>query len=780
MLEYRGAAMRILDRYVCREVFSHALLGLAVFTFVFFVPQLVRLMELVVRHGASATNHVLLFGCSLVSVLPYTLPMAALVGVLIGLGRLSADSEIVAMNAVGIGLRRLLIPIGLLACGFALLTLVITFWLGPLALRTLHLLELRLGTSQASYEVIPRVFDERFPRIVLYVQDVDATATHWRGVFLADSNGATGSRVTLAENAIVIADPREDKLELHLGNGSTHGYDPQQAAHYDFTTFGASDQTVELVDRSKLRSVQITDSERSIGGLLAIRGAGWRDARVEFHRRMAFPAACLVFALLGVPVGVRPRRGGRAAGFVLTLLLICGYYLIFVTSVHMAQQGTLPPSVGVWSANLVAGLSALYLLRRIERVRGQARIWRWVETLISWRRERAMTPAPAALPNGAAPLPQQGRFERPSRAGGFPLLIDLYVLRTFFSYFVLLLAGFILLFDAFTLFDLLDDISRHHTSVWIVANYFRFLVPLMVYQLVPLAALVSTLVTLGILSKNNEITAFKASGISLYRLVLPLLLAGAVLAGGLFLLDDTYLPYANQRQDALRNQIKGRPAQTYFQPAHQWILGENNKVFNYQLFDSDHNLFGGLNVFELDPESFQIRRRVFATRAEWAPSLNTWVLEGGWVRDFNNRKVTYTPFQVINLSELNERPSYFKREVRQYYQMNWKQLQKYIEGLQNAGFDTARLSVQWHKKFAFPLIVPIIIFLGIPFAFLVGTRGAVGGLALAIGIGIVYWATAALFEAMGGVGQLPSFLAGWAPDAIFGFLGAYFYLKMPT
>ncbi len=146
---------------------------------------------------------------------------------------MSADSELIAMNALGIGLRRLLIPIGLLAGGFALITLIITFWLGPVALRTLHLLVERLGSSQASYEVLPRVFDERFPRIVLYVQDVDATATHWRGVFIADSNGATGSHITLAESAIVIADPHEDKLELHFGNGSTHGYDPRQPDHYD-------------------------------------------------------------------------------------------------------------------------------------------------------------------------------------------------------------------------------------------------------------------------------------------------------------------------------------------------------------------------------------------------------------------------------------------------------------------------------------------------------------------------------------------------------------------
>src|SRR6202041_3718211 len=140
----------------------------------------------------------------------------------------------------------------------------------------------------------------------------------------------------------------------------------------------------------------------------------------------------------------------------------------------------------------------------------------------------------------------------------------------------------------------------------------------------------------------------------------------------------------------------------------------------------------------------------------------------------------YAPFKNHFLPDNGRPPSYFRREVRQSYQMNWRQLGEYILGLRQAGFDTARLSVQWQKKFAFPLIAAIIVFLGAPFAFLTGTRGAVGGLAVAVGVAIVYWATAALFEARGSVGQLPPLLAAWSPDAIFGFLGVYFFLKMLT
>ncbi len=779
--------MRILDKYICREVFSHSLLGLAIFTFVFFVPQLVRLMELIVRHSSGVGSIGLLFLCSLTPVLAFTLPMATLVGVLIGLGRLSADSEITALNASGIGLRRLLVPVGIVAFVAGLLTLLVTLWVGPLSLRTFHDLEAEMLSAQAPFAVQPRVFDERFPHLVLYVQDVEATAARWHGVFLAESEAEAGSHLTLAEDAIVIAGSDRSNFELHLGPGTTHEFDPSEPAHYSVTTFGSSDLPIQISPAVSRSGASLSDAEQPTRDLLAAaRSTSSLTARTEFQRRLAFPAACLVFALLGVTVGVRPRRGGRAAGFVLTLILISTYYFVFVAGAHYAQIGKLSPIVGVWTANAAFTLLALYLLRGIEQARGETWFSHAWDAWNAMRQRRQPAPRTASSTgNGAVSITNGLVAKHAVVAGGaqaaFPLLFDIYILRTFFYYFVLLLGGFLVIFDAFTLFDLLGDIARNHAPITVVVNYFRFLVPLMVYQLAPLAALVGTLVTLGMLAKNNEVTAFKASGVSLYRLCLPLVLAGVMLSAGMFVLDDTYLPYANQRQDALRNQIKGKPAQTYFHPAHEWIFGENTKVFNYAVFDADHDLFGGLSVFELDPDTFQLRRRIFASRARWEPSLNAWVLEAGWIRDFEHGKVkSYVPFKATSLPELVEPPSYFKREVRQSYQMNWRQLSEYIRGLQQAGFDTSRLTVQWHKKFAFPVIAAIVIFLSAPFAFLVGTRGAVGGIALAVGITIVYWAIAALFEAMGAAGQLPPLLAGWSPDAIFFFLAVYFFLKMPT
>ena len=770
--------MRILDRYIAREVTRHAFLGLLIFTFVLFVPKLVRLMEIFVRHSGSVSQILTLFLCIVPSVLVFTIPMAVLIGVLLGLGRMSMDSEIIALTALGISRKRILVPVGLLAVLGAALTLLMTLWLAPLSLRTGRDTEGTLLTSQISFAVQPRVFDERFPHIVLYINDVAASGTHWNGVFLAEAGAESTSQITLAESAIVIAEPSLGKLELHLNGGTTHEFARPTPDHYSVTAFGRSDWPIEVTSMAPAKERTITNPERLFSELWRDRGPNWRDARVELHQRLAFPVACFVFALIAVPLGAQPRRGGRAAGSLLAIFVIAAYYLLLVTGAGFARQGVVTPAVGMWAANFVLALFALALFPRMERYRGEAPIPALFLRLSAfWRLLRRRSIRTKNRHSSA--LAANGVSSHPSYAS-LPSIIDLYLLRRFFYYFFVIMVAFLFLFEIFTFFELAEDIRRHNVPFMVVVNYFRYLIPYSVYQFTPLGALVAVLVTLGILSKNNEIVALKASGISLYRIALPILFAGLAIGVSLLVLDDTYLPYANQRQDALRAVIKGKPPQTYTRPQ-RWIFGDNSKVYNFDLFDPKEKLFGGLSVIELDSATFQMRRRVFATRARWLDPEKTWVLESGWVRDFSEGAVVrYAPFSVTTLPELTEPPSYFNREVIQAFQMSWRDLRRYIDGLQRAGFDVSSLTVQWHKKFAYPLIAPISMMLAIPFALFVGSRGAIGGVALGVGIGIAYWALSALTEAMGGIGQLPPFLAAWSPDLIFFFLALYFFFKMPT
>jgi lipopolysaccharide export LptBFGC system permease protein LptF len=186
-------------------------------------------------------------------------------------------------------------------------------------------------------------------------------------------------------------------------------------------------------------------------------------------------------------------------------------------------------------------------------------------------------------------------------------------------------------------------------------------------------------------------------------------------------------------------------------------------------------------VFEFDPQTFRLTRRIYASRAFWEPPLRGWVLENGWVRTLDGDRVTsYMPFSVAKFDELAEGPSYFKKEVKPSAQMSALELRRYINGLAQSGFDVVRLSVQFYRKFSFPLIAFVVTLIGIPFSLTVGRKGAISGIALSIAIAIVYWSISSLFEAMGNLNQLPPLVAAWSPDLLFGLGGVYLLLRVRT
>jgi LPS export ABC transporter permease LptG len=414
------------------------------------------------------------------------------------------------------------------------------------------------------------------------------------------------------------------------------------------------------------------------------------------------------------------------------------------------------------------------MLLRIHQVRRRLQLLsEWVDDLrrrggrflANWRRPAAR---PAAL--------------GPRGAGNFHLqILDIYIIRDWLLYLVLLLVTFTGIYIIFDFFQLLGDIVRNHAPSQLVLNYYRYLIPQVVYLMLPLSILVATLVNFSLLTKSNQITAIKSAGISLYRMSVPIFIAAALLSAAMFVLEDRYLPETNQRQDALRNQIKGKPAQTYYRPDRQWIFGKSSRIFNYRFLDPDRNVFANLSVFELDPHSFRMTRRIYATRAFWEPPIHGWILENGWVRELEGDRVkTYMPFSVATFQEVNEEPAYFKKEVRPSQQMSAFELYGYIKELSQSGFDVVRLSVQFYRKFSFPLIAFVVTLIGIPFSFSVGRKGTLSGVALSIGIAIIYWATSSLFEAMGNLHQLPPIVAAWSPDFLFGLGGTYLLLRIRT
>jgi LPS export ABC transporter permease LptG len=319
-----------------------------------------------------------------------------------------------------------------------------------------------------------------------------------------------------------------------------------------------------------------------------------------------------------------------------------------------------------------------------------------------------------------------------------------------------------------------------------VGAYLFNLTPSMLYQIAPLAVLIAALVIFGVLNRNSEIIAMKATGISLYRMVIPIVSISLILAISLFLFDQYYLPQANRRQEALRAVIKGRPPQTFLHPEQKWIFGQTHagepgRIFYYQFFDPYRNEFANLSVFEFDPFTFQISRRIFAARAVWDRDSASWTLMNGWQRDIQGANVsTYRDFLKTTFPEIHEPPDYFTKEDLQAQEMNFGQLDHYIRDLRQSGFDTMRLRVALWHKLAYPLVAVVMAILAIPFALSMGRRGSLSGIAVAIGVALAYFVIDGLFGALGNVNFLPSALAAWSSDILFGLIGGYLLLRTPT
>jgi LPS export ABC transporter permease LptG len=467
------------------------------------------------------------------------------------------------------------------------------------------------------------------------------------------------------------------------------------------------------------------------------------------------------------------------------------YYLTSLVGVAFAKSGRLSPFLGVWSANLIFLLAGILLLQQLSRGGIALNIFssagKWLGAILErWMNHEEVEGVPPAVSTAQRLAQFRSRLRL-----RFPLLLDDYVMREFVTNFFFVLSSFAVLFLVFTFFELIGDIIRNRTALVTVGDYLLNLIPFIISAVTPLCALVAVLVTFGALNRSSELTAMKATGISLYRVVAPVLVIAAILAAALFAFDEYYLPGANRRQEALRAVIKNKPAQTFLRPDRKWIsgqaatatmpgvAGEPARIFYYQFFDSNKDVFANLTVFELDPDTFVLRRRIFASSTHW--DGHNWIFDQGWQRTFAGETVgTYQPFATAQFPEIKEQPSYFKKEDLQSQEMSFGELSDYITDLRQSGFDTMRLRVQLMKKIAYPLVTLVMAILAVPFALSMGKRGSLVGISTAIGLAIAYWVVAGLFEAMGNVNTLPPVLAAWSPDVLFGIAGAYLLLRTPT
>lgn len=780
--------MRILSRSIFREVVVSALLGTVLFTFVLFLQRAGKLFETLVRSSAPPATVAQLFAMDIPFTFSFTIPLGVLVGVLITLNRMSADGEITGMRAAGVSSRKVVPPILAFATLAMAITAFSTLWLTPYSIWRTYRIVNQLLAAELTAEVQPRVFEEQFPNKILYIGDViPGPVARWRNVFVADmttpedrtNEGHERSnepRITVASQALAVPDVAHNLIQLSMLNESSYEVGKEVALYYKSES-PKGDQILQASRPNEVHAKGYTEMDtvplyRTAYHDPSLSTAQRIEARLELQHRLSLPPACVLLALMGIPLGVSTRKGGKSTAFVVTTALAFLYWMGRIAMVGLAKQQKLPVEVAVWMPNVIFAIIGLSSLIRLEAP-GQRD---WVGLARGWM-DRVVSRFRGGIRFGS------GRSARP-RVGFafFAQIVDLYVLGGFAFYFGLLLTSFVLMTLVYTFFELLNDIVRNQIPMTTVLKYLFFLTPKLIYDSTPVSVLVTVLITFGILTKHNEITAFKACGVSMYRMAVPVLLAATILSVALFGFDHTYLPKANRIQDALRAEIKGHPAQTYLHPEHRWIFGEGSRIFYYNYLDPSEKVMAGVRVYELDPATFRLMRHISAEKAHWEPALHTWVFENGWERNWVESKEKLLNFTggTATFPEIDEKPSWFLQDALQEKHMNFEELADYIRALKQSGVETIALQVQFYRKFSVPLFALIMAIISVPFAFLAGNRGAMAGVGISFGIAIAYWATNSISEQLGNVSLLPAAAAAWAPDAVFALAGFYFFARMRT
>jgi lipopolysaccharide export system permease protein len=365
----------ILTRYLFSEILPPFFSGLLAFTFVLLIARILKLIELVVTRGIPLAQTAKLFSLILPSFLELTVPMAFLLAILLGLGRLSSDQELLAMKASGISPMQILWPIAGIALIIAVVTLLLTMLARPAANRAIKKELYNIAKSRVGTAIKEKVFNDDFPNILIYVEEIIPPGNTAQGVLIVDKRDRFREDIILAKVALIATDEETNTLGLKLFDGSIYERERNRLG-FSQTRFNIYDFKLDLDELiSPVKRKEAGPKEMSLRNLLKnIRdkqgqGAAATPERMEFHQRISFGFVPFVFCLLGVSLTLLPRsvRANRSWGFMLCFFWFLTYYAFLSMGKALGDKGVLHPIPALWLPNLVVGAVSVHFFNKATR-----------------------------------------------------------------------------------------------------------------------------------------------------------------------------------------------------------------------------------------------------------------------------------------------------------------------------------------------------------------------------------------------------------------------------
>ena len=357
-------------RYLLRETLVPMFLGLAIFTLVLLMGRILKLVEMVINKGVPFMDILILFASLLPSLLVLTLPLSFLLGVMAGLGRMSSDQEVLALKASGTSLYQITVPVAILGLGVGVLTACLTMVIKPASDELFRKQLFQIASSRANIGIQPQIFNDEFNNVVLYANDVDERSGQMHGVFISDERPNSLPAIILADSGRILSNQDTLTLTLHLENGTIHRQRSGSASAFHIIGFTQYDLNLNLGQtsieddqpRKNKKTMSITELYRSIHSPDTTLGSKMNELIAEFHWRMALPLAPLLFALLGVPLGIQPVRSGRGSGFAVGLLIFLAYYVLMSIASTLVVEGNMPGLL-MWAPNLIFLMAGFMILK---------------------------------------------------------------------------------------------------------------------------------------------------------------------------------------------------------------------------------------------------------------------------------------------------------------------------------------------------------------------------------------------------------------------------------
>ncbi|MBA2335382.1 MAG: LptF/LptG family permease [Blastocatellia bacterium] len=750
--------------YLIKTILPYFVLSWLLLSVILFVQQASRFSDIFFSVNIPASLVWQLSLALIPNVIAFTCPMAVLVGVIIGLTKMQGDSELIAIRAAGVGNFQISIPILVLGILLSFFAFFINLKGVPFAAAIVRQVALQTAIYKLESPIEPGVFNTEVAGFTIYVKDGDIAEGTWKNIFIFNEDEKTRTvRLITSTNGRI--DYADQLTELVLENAVSSTFTTDSSGEKFVSEsigevrYAVKTRRGELIE--KLSSTEITPDELGLSQLAEYAkskdGRERTEAQILWQRRIILSITPLIFCLLGTALILRFSRKGRGFGIFAALLILISYYLLAFLGEQLART----ERFSVFAGSLIPIAFSLLAVFWFNLSGKLGSLTVWVKKLTNLFPKKIFKSSKS----------KTGKFLDLSTG-----LRDFDIVINLLKYYLLTLSFLSSVFIIFTAFELWKFAGTIDNGIVLLLQYLFYLLPFIYIQLAPSAAMVCTLATYVIKSRQNEIVTWTSAGQSVYRLLLPCLLFMLLLGFLNWQIQERILPQSNQLQDRYRNQIRSRGAQAV-DKGKFWVANDK-RIFSFELgknASDNENRVTNLNIYEFADDKTRLQTLYRIPAAVWEKDRINFI--GNYERiDLSEGMIRAESMSGGSLAEVSnpflevrKKPSHLNiRETRQQAASSESEIEK------------RSFEVALEKKYT-TLFLPFVIALfTAPFALSLNRKGKIVTIAYAVGLWLLFMGVTSIFDQFGLNGLLSPAFAVWSPLMLFSMFGIYLLAKVKT